>query len=61
MGEVFDAAAVGSGTSPVSTVSGTALLEYKINQSGTGITATDNSGINIQVTLAPGSVLHLHI
>ena len=59
VGEVFDAAAVGSGVSPVDTVDEVlALLEYKINDSGSGITAVDNAATdNIQIILAPGSVL----
>ena len=53
VGEVFDAAAVGSGASPVNTVDEVlALLEYKINQSGTGITAVDNAATdNILICL----------
>ena len=59
VGEVFDAAAVGSGVSPVDSVDEVlALLEYKINQSGSGITAVDSAAAdNIVITLAPGSVL----
>ena len=59
VGEVFDAAAVGSGTSPVDDVDEVlAVLEYKINQSGSGITAVDNAGTNnILITLPPGSTL----
>ena len=35
-----------------------ALLEYKINDSGTGITAVDDAANNtLFVTLAPGSLL----
>ena len=35
-----------------------ALLEYKINNSGSGITAVDNAATDtILITLAPGSVL----
>ena len=59
IGEVFDAAEVGSGASPVDNVDEVlAVLEYKINNSGSGITAVDNAANdNILITLAPGSTL----
>ena len=59
VGEVFDAAEVGSGASPVDNVDEVlAVLEYKINNSGSGITAVDNAANdNILITLAPGSTL----
>ncbi|MGA0317018.1 MAG: PKD domain-containing protein [Flavobacteriaceae bacterium] len=59
IGEVYDAAEVGFGASPVDNIDEVlALMEYKINDSGSGITAVDNAATdNILITLAPGSVL----
>ncbi len=49
---------VGFGASPVDNVDEVlALLEYKINDSGSGITAVDDAATDNILITAPGSVL----